>query len=104
MYLPLVVFMIETLVAYNVPPTNSAELIKSTASVDVSVTNLSMTTSFPEFSHKEAWVNARPKLINEHFSNNEDVLFKSSDFGASRPRSTALSESLIYKSQATAKT
>ena len=34
-----------------------------------------MTTSFPEFSHKEEWVTARPKLIKEHFGNNEDMLF-----------------------------
>lgn len=75
MYLRLVVLMIETLVVYNIPLTNSAELIKSTASVDVYATNVSMTSSFPEFSHKEAWVTARPKLIKEHLSNNEDMLF-----------------------------
>ena len=34
-----------------------------------------MTTSFPEFSHKEEWVTARSKLIKEHFGNNEDMLF-----------------------------
>ena len=75
MYLRLVVLMIEALVVYNILLTNSAELIKSTASVDVSATNVNMTTSFPEFSHKEAWVTARPKLIKEHFGNNEDMLF-----------------------------
>lgn len=67
--------MIETLVVYNIPSTNIAELIKLTASVDVYATNVSMTASFPEFSHKEAGVTARAKLIKEHLSNNEDMLF-----------------------------
>ena len=77
MYLRLVVLMNETLVVYNIPSTDSAELIKSTASVKLM--SLQRTWAWQPHSQssltKKAWVTARPKLIKEHFGNNEDMLF-----------------------------
>ena len=59
---------------------------KSTASVDASVdpfvANMSVTTSFPKFSHEDAWVNAQ--LRSSSATTNYVVFISGSEFGTER--------------------
>ena len=51
----------------------SCPWVSEDASVDVSVANVSEKTSFPEFCHEVAWVNARLMLPKVLFANNDDL-------------------------------